>query len=202
MPLINFSGIASGIDSNALIEALTSATRKQRITPSQDKIDELTEANASLEELDTKFAALKDKASDFTTLSGGALVKSAESSDETAVTATATGLATNGTYTVSVTTIAKNATGSFNDRFASDDTIVNSGINNGDPAGQRTLTVSIGTGAELETTSIELTNTTTWAEVAASFMALILTSSLFCCSRAETSPFLISSSLSFTLLLS
>ena len=169
MPVINFSGIASGIDSNALIQALTDATRKQRIEPKEKKVDQLTETNTGLTDLSSKYGALKTLLSEFTTLGGGALVKSAGSSDETVLSASATGLASNGVYTVTVAQLAKNATGSFNDRFASDTTIVNSSINNGAAAANRTLTVSIGTGAELETVSIELTNTTTWAEVAASF---------------------------------
>ena len=38
MPLINFAGLASGIDSNALIDATLTAQRKQKVQPKKDKI--------------------------------------------------------------------------------------------------------------------------------------------------------------------
>jgi flagellar hook-associated protein 2 len=169
MPIINFSGLASGIDSNALIDATSEATRKQRVEPNTKKVTELEETNATLEELKTKFDALKTLARDFSTLNGGALAKLAQSSNETAATASASNAASNGTYSVTVTQLAKNATFSFNDRFTSSSAVIDADINNGDSAANRTVSVSIGTGTNMDTVNIVLTNTSTLSDFVASF---------------------------------
>ena len=113
MSLINFSGIASGIDSNALIDATKAARKAQMVTPKEDRITELTDTNDALTTLKDKLNNLKTLSRAFATINNGGLVKNARSSDETIFTATAQAGASNGTYSLTVTQLAKNATGSL-----------------------------------------------------------------------------------------
>ena len=53
MPLINFSGLASGIDSESLIEATVEARRSTRVEPKEKEVTELEGANTALQELTT-----------------------------------------------------------------------------------------------------------------------------------------------------
>jgi len=110
MPVINFSGLASGIDSNALIEAISEATRQARVVPHEDRIAELEDTNTSFDELKTKLETLQSLLRDFATIYGGGVIKSASSTDETVLTATAATSASNGTYSLTVNQLAKNAT--------------------------------------------------------------------------------------------
>ncbi len=171
MALVQFSGIASGIDSAGLIEALLEQQRKTKIAPLEKKVSELQDTNSAYGELATLLSTLKDAASKFRTLNGGVLSKSASSSNETAVTATATNAAQNGTHSVTVTQLASNATLSFDDRYASGSTAIYSGMNDGAAAVDRTVSFTIGTGAEQETVDLELTSTTTLSDLATQFNA-------------------------------
>lgn len=159
--LINFSGLASGIDSNALIKAMLDSERKVRVDPFQAQITRLTDTDTALDSIKQKLTALNSAVAKFRLVNGGALSKNATSSDETSVTASASNGASNATYAVSVGQLARAATFSFDDRFTSDSQVINSSINNGAAAANRTVTLTIGTGAEQETVDIELTNTTT-----------------------------------------
>ncbi len=171
MALINFSGIASGIDSSSLIKALLDKERAARISPLEKKVSSLEDTNSAFGELSDLLSKLKTSSAKFRALNGSAISKSVTSSDETVATATASGAATNGQYTLTVSTLAKNGTYSFNDRFASDTTAIDSGIVDGDPAVDRTVTVTLGTGAEQESIGIELTSTTTAGEFVTQFNA-------------------------------
>lgn len=113
MPTINFAGLASGIDTNGLIDATSAASRATRVDPYSKKVSELEETNSALQELSDKFDELKTTLSQFNTLAGGGVSKLVTSSSESVATATATNAATNGSYTLTVTTIAKNGTFSF-----------------------------------------------------------------------------------------
>ena len=77
---INFSGLASGIDTAALIQASSDATRAARVTPSQKRVTELEETNAAADELSNKLDLLKASLKGFTTLNGGGVSKTATSS--------------------------------------------------------------------------------------------------------------------------
>lgn len=161
MAAITFSGLASGIDSTALIKSLLDQKRKASIDPLASKISSLEETNSSFEKLSELLESLKSSAYKFRQVSGGILAKTLTSSDETNVTGSASNSASNGSYQINVITKAKNDTHSFNDRFAATSSIINSNINNGDPTLDRTVSYTIGTGAEQETVDITLTNTTT-----------------------------------------
>lgn len=162
MPTINFSGLASGIDTNALIDATSSATRKQRVEPKQTKIDELTKQNNALTDLETKLAAIKKAAEGMGTLTGGAVAKSASSSAETVATASVSNGALNGSYALSVTSLAKAASYSFNYNYTSStDTVATLGATD-------TITFQIGDTSP-ETVNVNVTPTMTVAEFVTAF---------------------------------
>jgi flagellar hook-associated protein 2 len=158
MPTINFTGLASGIDSNALIDATSEAQRTARVKPNQTKVSELEETNSSFEELTTKLETLRSSLKQFTTLSGGGVSKTGSSSKESVVTATASNAAVNGSYSVTVTTLAKNATLSFDQTYTSTTDAIQSSLTGAEPAANRTVTVTVGTGANQETVNVEVTN--------------------------------------------
>lgn len=169
MPVINFSGLASGIDTSALIKATSDATRKTRVEPAKKKVQELEETNSSLDDLTKRLTDLRNKLTSFSTLEGGGVAKTATSSAETVVTATAGNSALPGTYTVdSITSIARNHTLTYNNNYASTSTPLNAAINNGASAANRTLTVQVGTPAA-ETVNVVLTNTTSLSDFVSSF---------------------------------
>ncbi|MBN8549500.1 MAG: flagellar filament capping protein FliD [Deltaproteobacteria bacterium] len=117
MPTINFSGLASGIDTEALIKATSDAARAQRVLPSQKKIQDFDDTNTALTDLKTKLLALQTKTNPFKTSLNGPLTKGASSSDETILTATASNSASNGTYTLRVSNLASSGSYSADDRF-------------------------------------------------------------------------------------
>jgi flagellar hook-associated protein 2 len=158
MPLINFSGIASGIDTSALIEAILDADRKVKIAPLEKKVTETNEETGKLKEFKTLLKSIQDMASDFRSLNGGALSKSANSTDETVATATADNDAFNTSVSLTVSTIASNSTASFNNTFASGDTVINSG------AVASTVAITIGSGGTPEVVNVSVDNTTTVTE--------------------------------------
>jgi flagellar hook-associated protein 2 len=163
MPLISFSGIASGLDTAALIEAILDADRKVKIKPLEKQVTENDEETTKLKEFKTLLRSLQDMANDFRTVNGGALSKNAISSDETVATATADNDALNTSIALTVNTIASNSTASFNNTFASTDTVINSGS-----AGS-TVSFTIGTGGTPETVNVAVDNTTTVADFITDF---------------------------------
>lgn len=172
MPTINFSGLASGIDTNALIDATSEAARLTRVTPNENKVSELEDSNSALEELKSKLRDFRDMIRDFSSIYSGGIVKTATSTDETILTAVATSSANNGTYTVTVNQLAKNATYSFkstSQTYTSSSDAIDSGINNGAGESERTVTVQVGTGSNQETVDIVLTDATTLDQFVSEF---------------------------------
>ncbi|MDC0358283.1 flagellar filament capping protein FliD [Oligoflexia bacterium] len=139
-PLINFSGLASGIDSASLIEATSEAARITKVIPHETKISELEDTNTALDDVKTMLDELKDIIFEFSTLGGGIVEKSADSSNEAVITATANNSATNGTYELTVNTLAENATFSFDDSISDPDAKITSA-----GGGPFTVTFTIGT---------------------------------------------------------
>jgi flagellar hook-associated protein 2 len=119
MSSINFAGLASGIDTNALIDAASAASRKQRVEPKTKKVEELTATNSAFDELKTRLKTLKTLSEGFGTINGGGVAKTATSSNESIATATAINGATNGSYDISVSALAKAASYSFNYNYTS-----------------------------------------------------------------------------------
>jgi flagellar hook-associated protein 2 len=129
-----------------------------RVKPSQKRVAELEATNAAVEELGSKLDGLKSLLRDFTSLAGGGVSKVGSSSRETVVTATAANSAANGSYEVTVNTLAKGHVYTFDQTFSSSATALQSSLTGSESAADRTLTFTVGTGSEQETVSIEVPN--------------------------------------------
>ncbi|GEM_PF-565424 len=169
MPVINFSGLASGIDTNALIDATSQATRQRRVVPLQKQVTELTETNDVLKDLKNKLSILQTKLKAFSALNGGGVSKQVTASNESVVTGTASNAAANNTYSISVTQLARQSTVSFNTSYASTGDAMIPAINDGNTDAQRTLTVTFGTGSNQVEKDFILTSTTTVAQFVSNF---------------------------------
>ena len=161
MGVINFSGLASGIDTNALIDATSQATRQRRVVPLQKEASQLSETNDVLNELKGKLSTLQTKLLAFRSLNGGGVSKQVTSNNESVATGTASNAAAANSYTVTVTQLARQSTVSFNDTYSSDTVAMIPTINDGNTAAQRTMTLSYGTGSDLVDHDFVLTSTTT-----------------------------------------
>jgi len=170
MPLINFSGIASGIDSEALIKATSDATRASRVLPKKKKIQDYNDTNQALTLLDTKLKTLQTTLKGFTTAFGGALTKKANSSDEAVATATTTNAASNGSYQLTIDQRAKNATLSLKSAatYTAGSNLVGA-VNMGSTDAERTVTFTLGQGATQSTVNIVVTDTMTLEVMAGAF---------------------------------
>ncbi len=112
MAAIKFAGLASGIDSASLIDALIASREAQNLTRKKE-VDYLEEQNTVLEELNTKVLALNDLVERFRTINGGGVLKKGTSSDSTVATASVAANAINSSFGVTVNTLAKSATGTL-----------------------------------------------------------------------------------------
>ena len=143
LPLFNIGGLASGLDTNAIIDQLMEA---ERIPLQQLEIRRAgyEAKDQAWQDVATRFAALRttvdtlDASSDFGTF------MTATSSDETAVGVTVTGSATPGVTSFSVDALATNHQLASATSFASGDALVG--------AGDLTITVG-GTGHVVTTTA-------------------------------------------------
>lgn len=169
MSTISFSGIASGLDTSSLIQSLLDQQRSVRVKPLETKVSGLKDSNTALSELKSLLNKLSDASQTFRAISGGAIRKNASTSDETVLGASASNSAQSGTHSVTVTQRAKNGTFSYNDRFTTSSTALNSSINDGAPAADRTVTYQIGTGGDAQSVSVVLTSATTAQDFITSF---------------------------------
>ena len=155
---LSFSGLASGIDSQAIIDSSVASARLARVTPNQKKVGELEETNTALETLGTKLDTLRTTLQSFTSLSGGGVSKMGASSKESVVSASATNAASNGSYDVTVNSLAKNHTYSFNQTYSSSTTPLQSTLTGAEATASRTVTFTVGTGSNQETVSVVVTD--------------------------------------------
>lgn len=154
MPAISFSGLASGIDGDAIIKTLIDS-RRLASAPLETKVKNTTDENKSYEEFNTKLLTLNDTLKDFLTLAGGTVSKTATSSNEDAVTATAGANAVTSTTTFTVDRLATVASISFLDTFTNLTAPIAPGL-----AADTTLDITVGSGASAENLSIPVTSTT------------------------------------------
>jgi flagellar hook-associated protein 2 len=172
MAAVSFSGIASGIDTDALIKATIDALTAQRVTPKQREVDDLTATDTSFGELKTKVTDLQTKLKVFSTLSGGGIAKLGSSSDESVAGATVSNSATNGTYSLTVNTMAQNATLSLGQtglsKYASSSAVIsNTGtvtFNIGSPTVVSTVSVVVGASTTLDQFVSSFNSQTSYAE--------------------------------------
>lgn len=157
---VSFSGVASGIDTESLVNSAINAKREQRITPLEDKISETEDESGAITTLKEKFLTLKDKLSKINTLTGGAVKKSASSSDELVVSALASSVANQGSYDITISRLAKRGSFTMGTRFSSQSDLVSPGIGS-----SQTITISVGTGDNKKTSNITISSTTTVADM-------------------------------------
>jgi flagellar hook-associated protein 2 len=158
MATTTFGGIASGLDTQALIDATINASRQTRVKPNQDRVTELEGTNSALEDLSKKLNTLKETLDPFTTLEGGGVSKTGTSSKESVVSATATAAAANGSYAVTVSALASNHTYSFDQTYANTTDGIQSSLTGGELEADRTITFTVGVGSEQETVSVVVTD--------------------------------------------
>lgn len=170
MAPITFSGLASGIDSQALIEASSDAAREARVKPLEERISKLEDQDAALEELKTLMSDLEDLSQPLRALNGGAVSKTTTSTDETVASVDATNFANNSTFTLTVSQLAQVGTWSTGggSTITSADAAIASGIT--DTGGDNSKIIFyVGTGTEQSTVTLSVTTTTTLNELATSF---------------------------------
>lgn len=155
MSVISFSGLASGIDGDAVIKAIIDS-RKLVAAPTEAKVTANEDENKALEEFNTKLLALGDSARQFMTLNGGAVSKTAISSDDDLVSASASNSAINGSTTLTVNSLAKGATVSFGDTFSSLDQPIFPSLTT-----PTSIEITVGQGDQQKTYSVPIDSTTT-----------------------------------------
>ncbi len=158
MATLSFAGIASGLDTQALIDATTNASRQTRVKPDQDRVSKLEGANTAFEELSAKLDALRDTLQNFTSLSGGGVAKVGTSSKESVVSATAQPTAFNGSYAVTVSALATNHTYSFDTTYSDIGDAIQSTLTGAEAESDRTVSFTVGTGTEQETVDVVITD--------------------------------------------
>ena len=171
MALVQFAGLASGIDSASLIEAMLEQQRKASVTPLQERITEFEDQRETLSELKTMLTELNELVAQLRPVNGGAIAKEAFSSDETIATAMASNSAATGSYSLTINELASNSILSFDDRFTSGDSVIYAGLNDAAPVADRTVTFTIGTGTEQESVNVEMTSTMTANQFITNFNA-------------------------------
>lgn len=107
MAAVSFSGIASGIDTESLIKATLDSSRAIKVTPSQNKVTEISAENDALETFKEKLNTLKDKIQPFRAIGGGVIVRNATSSDDSVATAIPGSGASNASYNLTVSQLAE-----------------------------------------------------------------------------------------------
>lgn len=108
LPTINFSGLATGIDTGAMIDALVKVERRP-IDLLESQMSGLEFKLSLFNDLSSKLAALNTAAGKLST-SASFFVKKASSSNDAVVSATAGSNAVAGNHTVTVNSLARSAT--------------------------------------------------------------------------------------------
>jgi flagellar hook-associated protein 2 len=108
LPTINFSGLATGMDTGAMIDALVKVERRP-IDLLEAQMGALEFKLSLFNDLNSKLAALKTAAGKLST-AATFFVKKASSSNDTVVSATAGSNASAGTHSVTVTSLAQATT--------------------------------------------------------------------------------------------
>jgi len=158
MAIAQFSGLASGIDSKSLIDAVIEAKLRTNEIRSE-KISSLESENDALEELNTKLLSLSELLDKFRTANGGGISKKASSTDSSVVTAAVSPAASNSSIGMTVASVASSGTGSFSDSYVDGDSLFAPNT-----VGTQTITVQVGTGADQVNISVDITAATTAQE--------------------------------------
>ena len=155
MSQISFSGLASGIDGDAIIKTLIE-TRRLAGIPNENKIVQSDNENSALKEFNTKLLSFNDSLKDFRTLSGGGIVKQALVSDNNSLGVVVDSSSTLQSFSLSINQLAQSATIAFNQSFESKNSVLNDSI-----IGEESISFIIGQGEKAKTFSVAVTNETT-----------------------------------------
>ncbi len=161
MATVSFSGLASGIDGDAVIKALTDARRVASL-PLQNKLAAGKAETSAYDEIKAKLLTLNDGVQKFRTLSGSAIGKKATSSNENALKVSAGSNALSASTTVEVLALAQAGSMSFDDSFAKTDSAIAAGL-----ASPSSISVTVGTGASAKSYSFVVDSKTSLASLAA-----------------------------------
>lgn len=159
MPAVTFSGLASGIDADAIIKALIDAQKVQQL-PLQNRVESNKTENKALDDLNTKLLGLSDTLRGLMTVSGGSVSKIATSSDQNSLGVTAGSNAIPSSTTIEILSLAKNTIVSFPDTFSAPDAPMFPGL-----GGPTSLDITVGSGSTAETKSFAVDNTTSLADL-------------------------------------
>lgn len=157
---ISFSGLASGIDSEAIIKATIEARRIAAV-PIENSKESNTQETDALEEFRTKLVSLSDSLKEFMTAYGGAISKNGQSSNTDAVSVSVGSNAPLSSTSVTVKQVARSATLSFDDRFSSVETPIAPSL-----SGTGQIQFTVGLGDAQKTVSVDVTSATSLAELA------------------------------------
>ena len=163
-PIAQFSGLASGIDSASLINALVEAKLKTNEIRKKN-ISDLQSQNSSLDELNTKILSLSSLIDKFRTANGGGVSKKSSSSDSSVATAAVSAAASNSTIGLTVTSLASAGTASFADSYVDGNSQFATAI------GTQPISVDVGTGTDLVNISVNVTSATTAQDYVDAFNA-------------------------------
>ena len=159
---ITFSGLASGIDGDAIIKNMLESKRLAT-QPMKNIVESNKNENTSLEELSTKLLALRDAVKDFRTLAGSPITKQGVSSDEDAIGVSASSAAIATSTTVEVSNLAQSATVSFDDRFTTITDPLVPGL-----TGSANITFTYGTGDQQQIVTVPVDSDDTLVDVVSS----------------------------------
>ena len=106
LPIINFGGLASGIDTNAIVDALIAVQRRPQVRVRQQQVVEQARHDV-LRDVKTRLVNLQSEATRLRDASTWGDVQTIESSDESKLTATRTGGGASGAYDIVVTQLAR-----------------------------------------------------------------------------------------------
>jgi len=121
---IGFSGIASGLDTEMLIESML-VSKQKRVSNVEDTLSKISKQKTAITDLKRVLGVLNSSASDLGSVILGN--KSAESSNETFFTAKANSDAALGSYDIEVTTLAQKSVATIGNTVASTSESIGSG---------------------------------------------------------------------------
>ncbi|MCS6961420.1 MAG: flagellar filament capping protein FliD [Deltaproteobacteria bacterium] len=147
-------------DWRQLTRSLIEQQYKAEIKPLELKRKDLDETKKALEQLRSKLQTIDGSVQRFREVNGGFLEKKAESSNSSVLTGLASGLATTGSFSVSVSSVAKAGSVTTGISASSQTSPIFSGLDDTEPASNRTLTLTIGTGSNATTLNIVVSSQT------------------------------------------
>ncbi len=152
---INFSGIASGIDGNAIIQSVVDAKNITKI-PYENKIKTNEAESAAYQKIRDLLGVLNSKSSVFQTFKGTAVSKSVTSSNEDYAVAAVSGNAAVGTVNFKVNQLASSGRITFDSTFADTASPIAPGL-----SGDSDFKITVGSGSNVQEFGATVNSTTT-----------------------------------------